>query len=389
MERGGSLQLHRLAGLVAGFLCLAVAAPAAAAPVTVDLRIEGKARTLFEAPVTVDVRSFHFTGEAEHTCDGTAGNGGPSATPVPTRGGAITQAAEQTPFAIRGAWSDTFGSPTFSEVAGESVAYDPATGEFLGEYKNGSFSSYGACGDPVAGGDRVLFAYGDGSETLLALAGPTTARPGESVTVKVTNAANGDGVSGVQVGGATTAGDGTATVGPLTQRGDNDFKADRQDGTVIRSNRLRVCVTDGADGACGTRAQSPAPAAPVAVADTAAPVARIRGIRNGQRFARRRAPRTLRGSVSPDPSGLRAVKLSLTRSAGGRCQLYSPTKERFRRSRCGRRVNFSIGDRQDWSYLLPRRLGKGRYVLDAIAVDKAGNRDPLARGRNRVVFFVR
>ena len=52
-------------------------------------------------------------------------------------------------------------------------------------------------------------------------------------------------------------------------------------------------------------------------------------------------------------------------------------------------MNFSIGDRADWSYLLPKRLGKGRYVLDVIAVDKLGNRDALARGRNRVVFFVR
>jgi len=34
--------------------------------------------------------------------------------------------------------------------------------------------------------------------------------------------------------------------------------------------------------------------------------------------------------LSADPSGLAApLKLSLTRSAGGRCQLYSPTKERF------------------------------------------------------------
>ena len=130
------------------------------------------------------------------------------------------------------------------------------------------------------------------------------------------------------------------------------------------------------------------PAAPV-VRDTAAPVARIAGIRSGQRFKRKRAPRTLRGMVTPDPSGLRAVTLSLTRSSGGRCQLYSPTQERFRPSRCGRRVNFSIGDRESWSYLLPKRLGKGRYVLDAIAVDKLGNRDRLARGRNRVVFFVR
>jgi hypothetical protein len=83
------------------------------------------------------------------------------------------------------------------------------------------------------------------------------------------------------------------------------------------------------------------------------------------------------------------VKLSLTRSRGGRCQIYSPTRERFRRSRCGRRINFSIGDRPDWSYLLPRRLKRGRYVLDAVAIDKSGNRDRLARGRSRVVFFVR
>jgi hypothetical protein len=131
-----------------------------------------------------------------------------------------------------------------------------------------------------------------------------------------------------------------------------------------------------------------APPPPTAV-DTSAPAGRIAGIRNGKRYTRKHAPRNLHGTVSADPSGLRAVKLSLTRSARGHCQLYSPTKERFRKSRCGRRVNFSIGDRQDWSYLLPRRLGKGRYVLDVIAVDKAGNRDRLARGRSRMVFFVR
>ena len=50
---------------------------------------------------------------------------------------------------------------------------------------------------------------------------------------------------------------------------------------------------------------------------------------------------------------------------------------------------FAIGDRQSWSYLLPKRLGKGRYVFDAVAIDKSGNRDQLARGRNRVVFLVR
>ena len=52
-------------------------------------------------------------------------------------------------------------------------------------------------------------------------------------------------------------------------------------------------------------------------------------------------------------------------------------------------MNFVIGDHHDWSYLLPKRLGKGRYVLDVIAIDKLGNRDRPVRGRSRAVFFVR
>ena len=177
---------------------------------------------------------------------------------------------------------------------------------------------------------------------------------------------------------ATTGADGKATV-TFSQAGQVDAE-----GLQVRQRALGR-----REGRGVARPASPCARRLPVARDTAAPVARIRGIRDGQRFKRKRAPRTLRGTVSPDPSGLRAVKLSLTRSSGGRCQLYSPTRERFRNSRCGRRVNFSIGDRQDWSYLLPKRLGKGRYVLDVIAIDKLGNRDSITRGRNRVVFHVR
>jgi hypothetical protein len=59
-----------IGGVVA--VVLACAGPALAAPVTVKLRIEGPATTLFEGPVTTDVRTFHFTGDAtQHQCDGT------------------------------------------------------------------------------------------------------------------------------------------------------------------------------------------------------------------------------------------------------------------------------------------------------------------------------
>jgi hypothetical protein len=383
---------RRPAGLAAGlaWLSLLVCAPAAlAAPVTVDLRIEGPDRTLFEDPVAVDVRTFRFTGEtAEHRCDGTAAeNQGPSAVPAPTRGGAVAEASERAPFTIRGQWFDSFGSPSFSEIAGEDVNFDPGTNRYLAEYKNAEFASFGSCGDPVQAGDHVLFAYADGSERLLALSGPGSARPGQAVTVTVSDAATGAPVAGASVGGRFTGADGTAVVGPFSQRGANDLKAAKP-GT-IRSNRLRVCVSDGTDGACGTTAPGGTPAGPVAARDSTAPVGSIAGIRDGQRFSRARAPRVLRGSVRPDPSGLREVKLSLTRSRGGACWWWSSTRERFRGTRCGRRAYFGIGDRAGWSYLLPRRLGPGRYVLDAVATDRAANREALTRGRNRVVFFVR
>jgi hypothetical protein len=86
------------------------------------------------------------------------------------------------------------------------------------------------------------------------------------------------------------------------------------------------------------------------------------------------------------------VKLRLTRDDNGRCAYFSGRKERFVASRCGATHGFwfAIGDRADWSYLLPSRLPRGRYVLDVNAIDKAYNRDDRRRrGGNRVVFEVR
>lgn len=373
----------RSAGLITGLLLLSLAAPAVAAPVTVNLRVEGADRTLFEDPVTVDVRPFSFTGDAtQHTCDGTSVNAGPATSPQPTRGGALAASAVE----LVGDWSDSFGNPSFTRVAGDSVAFDPSSGRFLAEYQNGQFASHGSCGDPVQDGDDVLFAYATGSETLLKLTGPATAKPGEAVSAKVTDAGSGAGVGDAAVGGQASAADGSVTVGPFSDRGTHDVKATK-DG-AIRSNRVRVCVTDGADGACGTSAPGQ-PAPPAAGPDTAAPAAKISAIREQQRFARGKAPRTLAGTVADTGTGIAKVKLGLSWSRDGHCRIYSPSKERFRGAKCGRRTYFTVGEDADFSYLLPKRLGPGRYVLDVVAIDKAGNRTPLARGVNRMVFFVR
>ncbi|HWK28134.1 MAG TPA: hypothetical protein VNS09_16330 [Solirubrobacter sp.] len=360
------MKLTLLAGTVAGVLALA--APAVAAPVTVDLRIEDATRTLFEGPVTTDTAPF-VAADGPHAC-GT----------VPTRGAALSTAAQAGLFAMQATWNAQFNSPTIDAIAGESLAYDPGTGRFLAEYKNGAFASVGACDDAVAAGDRVLFAYTDGNEPLLALSGPATAKPGEAVTLRVTDA-GGAAVAGAAVGDRVSGADGTVTAGPWSDRGNHDLKASKA-GTV-RSNRVRVCVTDGADGACGTSVPvTPPPGEP----DRAAPTATLSGFKDHQAFTR--GPRELKGAFT-DASGIKQVKLRLTKRAGKRCWYFSGRQERFRGTRCGKGAYFAIGDKADWSYLLPARLTKGRYVLDAIAIDGAGNRTPLARGTTRVVFTVR
>jgi hypothetical protein len=130
------------------------------------------------------------------------------------------------------------------------------------------------------------------------------------------------------------------------------------------------------------------------VPDRTAPAAAILGISEGQRFARGRGPRALKVRVADDPSGLLDVKLRLTRIDRGSCTYFSGRSERFRlndRGRCGAPHGFwfSVGAKSMVDYLLPARLPRGRYVLDAKATDKAYNRDDARRrGKNRAVFRV-
>ena len=374
---------HRLAGLALAVLALLVpASVAAAAPVTVNLRIEGPSSTLFEGPVTTDVRPFQFTSGADttaHQCDGTAANQGPSAAPVPTRGAAVTAASVQTPFSTAGAFSAALGSPSFDQIAGQSTAFDPATNEFLAEYKNGAFASFGACGDPIANGDDVLFAYGTGSEQLLRLAGPATATAGAATVVHVSDQSSGAPVAGASVGGATSdaAGNATVTLGQGTQR----LKAAKSG--AIRSNALVIAV--GAAAAQGTVGAN------TSTVDRTAPQARLLSPRSGHvyRFAKF-SPRLIHVAVAESGSGVRTVKLRLTRRVGKRCFSYSGKRERFIGATCGKGFFFTVSDRADFTYLLPARLTRGHYVLDAVAIDKALNRDTVGdRGRNRSVFDVR
>jgi hypothetical protein len=361
------MKLSLPTGLAAGLLALA-AAPALAAPVTVDFRVEGATRTLFEGPVTTDVRPFNFTAGEPHECDGEGAK--------VTSGAVIAAAAESAPFALAGTWNDGFGSPTFDAVAGEDVRYDPVSERYLAEYRNGVTADVGSCDVAVTTGDRVVFAYATFGARVLQLGGPAAAKPGETVTLKVTDAATSEPVAGAVVGGRASAPDGTVSAGPWSESGPHDLKAELSG--WVRSNRVRVDVTP---------AGTPLPGTVPAAADRTPPAGTLPDVRDGSVLTR--GPRQLRGSFAADPSGIRVVKLRLTKRLGKRCWYFSGRSERFRRTGCGKGAYFAIGDRADWSYLLPERLGRGRYVLDAIAVDGAGNRSPLARDRTRVVFKVR
>ncbi len=109
-----------------------------------------------------------------------------------------------------------------------------------------------------------------------------------------------------------------------------------------------------------------------------------------ERFAKGKGPRELSGTAT-DPQGIRQVTLRLTRRIGKRCYTFSGSREKFVGARCGASNGtwFKAAESGDWSYLLPSRAGKGRYVLDVRGTDTNGNVDrDLDRGRNRIVFHV-
>jgi hypothetical protein len=211
---------------------------------------------------------------------------------------------------------------------------------------------------------------------------PSSAQAGSQVTVTVVeyraatlNAGEGTRtpVAGATVTGGTapvtTDAAGRATL-TLAAPGTATLKA-RKDGDAPSAGEL-VAVT-----------ATPGAAPPAAGPDRTPPSARLAGLTDHAVLSR--GPRELRGSFSDAA----VVKLRLTKRLGKRCWFFSGRSERFIGTHCGRGAYFKIGDSADWSYLLPARLGRGRYVLDAIAIDGAGNRTPLKRGTTRVVFTVR
>jgi hypothetical protein len=360
-------------GALAALLsALALAAPAGAAPVNIGVRIEGSARTL--VPRTVVRTTDAPVGKpGQPTCSGTSALG------------AVDRATA-------GDWAGPYdaGFQTYSLATLKGETHDAATSSYWAFWINYTYASMGVCGQQVQEGDDLLFvpecyATGCSPASPLRITGlPATVAPGAAVTVTVvqysppvypatvTTSAPAAGAT-VSYGNAaaTTGADGSARLS-FSGAGPRTVQATKAG--YVRSATESTCVTTGTDGACGSQLPSNnSPGGGGPATDTTAPVASFSRLHDGQVFERRRAPRKLTGTVSADPSGLLRVRLSILRKRAGRCTAFDGELERFRPHRCGGRRSFPIGDRANWSYLLPKRLGKGRYTLRIAAIDKAGN----------------
>ena len=389
-------------GALAALYLAALCAPATAAPTTVQLRIEGDSSTIYEGPITTDGHQIQKDSSGFHPCDGT--NGGVNPSPGATMTSALDDAAETNGFVWNGPWNDGFQDFFINQIGSDQNTSDFS--KSWGYVLNRRAPDVGGCQQQVAAGDRVIFVYGAFGQPLLELEAPARASTGESFAVKVLAVDSGSAAvspaSGARVGGQTTGAEGTASL-RFDTPGVRRFKATRSD--AIRSNAAEVCVYAPGSGDCGTQkagtggggepapgpggqvggqGPGPAPAAGADTADRTRPTVAITSPPD-DRFYRRGGPRLLLGRAE-DAGGLAGVTLRLRRVERRGCRYYSGRLERFSRrpASCERGWFFSAGDRSDWSYLLPERLSRGRYVLEARAIDRAGN-----QGFRQVQFFVK
>jgi hypothetical protein len=402
---------RRMLPVFAGVLVslLSLSGAALAAPVTVNLRVEGSSSTLFEGPVTTqgemistpssggaDPCNYSENGPSSEKGTSENENGG-NISGTPTT--ALHDAALASGLAFDASWfgsgvsngnpGDFFVSQVGSDVNQTSSPFDS-----WGYAVNDTTAPVGGCQIALAPGNEVLWAYNYFNlKHLLSLSGPSNVTVGVPFTVHVTDGQTGEAISGASIGqlanGVTSVGSsspttnaaGNATV-TLTQTGTVTFKATQSES--VRSNGLPV---NAVSSTCAC-----APAVPVHPPETLTlDVAKIAGVKNGHVYTRHSAPRVLAGTiVVPTGGTLRQVRISLQRHYRGRCFDFSGSREKFMRTKkCGSAPFFSVGGSESFSYLLPARLPKGNYVFDIEGVDSRGQTTKLVSGVSHVVFQVK
>ena len=340
-------------------------------PSTVDLRVEGREPHALRGPVTTDVRHvpLHRRARAAPVRRDSLGVGGTSAHAAFRRAAPPGRAAaELTPFALGGSWSDTSAIRRSPRSPARTSTSTPARA-LLGEYKNGQFAVRSA---PAATRSPPATACCSPSPTAasrcsaLSRPGDGPARParvdGEGDRCRPTARA----IAGASVGGRDHR---TPTARRPWARSRSaairTCKATKP-GTV-RSNRLRVCVSDGSDGSCGSgTAADGTPPGRAGADDTVAPATTLAHHERQGVLARARR----RGRCAATSARIRRAcarsSCASRATTGKKCAFFSGGRERFRDPRVrARRVLHRSATAPTGRYLLPKRLGRGRYVLEA------------------------
>jgi hypothetical protein len=278
-------------------LALALAPVAQAAPTQVNVRIEGKTETLFEGPILTEghnVRaSSDFSAPATgRRCNGLNNGKNPSPGPTPTAAGADAMSLIGEDF--DGLWYAEPFEDYFLKRWGPD-AQNEGAGEYWGLVVNNVFTSVGGCQYQLDGGDEVLWVYDAFSNrprlllypagySAAALPAPVTVGVGEPLELEVdswggynegdppaaptrsttpydgaevapvtTDAQGFERVEADSPQAVTTGADGKAEIS-FAQTGWHRIKSTVVNSggkeTVVRSNRLDVCVTP--DPSCAT-----------------------------------------------------------------------------------------------------------------------------------------
>ncbi|HEX8065791.1 MAG TPA: hypothetical protein VF520_04600 [Thermoleophilaceae bacterium] len=227
------MKIRFLAGTVAACVLALAATAAQAAPIKVNVRVEGVEKTLFEGNVMTEAHDVTGDASGPHKCDGT--NGGANSTPGPTLTGAFDSAMHKAGIAWSGSWSESF-----EDFLVDKVGPDAATStQFWGTVLNFKDTDLGGCQQRVEPADQVLVAFDSFGKAKLRLSGEKRAEAGERFALFVLDGLTGKRVKGATVGGKRTSSKGRVLL-RISRPGVYEFKAAKS-GT-IRSNRLRVRV---------------------------------------------------------------------------------------------------------------------------------------------------
>lgn len=337
-DRFGSA-LRALSALVLLMFLLATA-PAVAAPVSVNLRVEGRTQTIFDGPVTTDGHDVTTPTAGTHKCDGT--NEGAEPSPGPTATAALDDAARQAGFTFDG----EYGNFDIDDYFFTRIAQDTRdeSSEFWSLWIDFGFSDTGGCQKRVHQGDDVLWALIPfAADRALRLTGPPSATTGQPVSVKVTSRENPGGEPGALVGGTPTGPDGSAQL-VFPSAGVYRLKAEKAN--AVRSNSLVLCVDPSGAPPCTSGDRSP-PRAQVLVPRYASDVSRSRRFRVAWQ-----------GIDDPAGSGVAAYEVQV-REAGSEFETFA--------------------DRTSAVSRVFRGVFGTKYEFRVIAVDRAGNRSGFAR----------